>query len=164
MLLTLVQQFAHLLDRERLVLALKRFLALALVEERPGTRTFADGCRFIAFRRDACTRCRRRCDHGVVFRQLRTRRNIGGRIAGPEMSSRELARSKSVIFWKSFRDWFLRRIKTAGGRCFIEGGHAFVGELFVLRRISERRVWFQQAIHQSAFLLLSECGDDADEE
>src|SRR3954470_14808963 len=51
-LLTLVQQFPHLLDRERLVLGLERFLAFALPEERPGARGVAHCSGFGALWRD----------------------------------------------------------------------------------------------------------------
>src|SRR3954470_13319623 len=68
-LLTLVQQFAHLLDRERFVLGLQRFLAFALPEERPVAGIIAHCSGFAALRRDPGARGDgRRCDYRIGFR------------------------------------------------------------------------------------------------
>src|SRR5437879_13442143 len=52
-LLVFVQQFAHLLDRERRILMVGRFLTLALVQERAGLCIRAGGNFFVGFGRVA---------------------------------------------------------------------------------------------------------------
>src|SRR3954471_7880629 len=69
-LLTLVQQLAHLLDRERFVLGAQRFLAFALLEERPVAGVLANRCGLAALRRDTRACGRRWChDQAIVFRR-----------------------------------------------------------------------------------------------
>src|SRR5437773_3802912 len=97
MLLTLVQQFAHLFDRERLVLGRERFLALALIQKRATAGVFADGRsprRRVLGRHPSARGRGWGGDHRVVVFQLRARGNVRDRISRAKMARRKLTRSK----------------------------------------------------------------------
>ena len=114
MLLTLVQQFAHLLDGERLVLSLERLLAFASIEKWAAAGKLADRRGLVALGRDPGARGRgRRGDHRVVILQLRAGRDVRHRIARPKMARGKLTGRESALFRKSLRHGLGWRIKTA---------------------------------------------------
>src|SRR2546421_12627264 len=80
------------------------------------------------------------------------------------MAGGKLLRSESALLGESSRDRFRGRRKGARLNRLIEGCRAEVVELFVLRGIRQRGVWFQDPVDQFALLLLGGGSGDADEQ
>jgi hypothetical protein len=151
-LLVFIQQLAHLLDRERSILPVKRLLTFTLIKEGPVLRVRTAGDLFVRLRGIAGTARRaswiRRISDRLLCRNSRcaARAVEGLRI---ELLRRKVASADKTLGIRLFLD-----IKCANGCLFIYG-RAIGAKLFVLRIIPQRRVRPKEPIDEFAFLVLS---------
>src|SRR5581483_576696 len=152
-LLIFVQQFAHVFDRHRLVLALEldRLLTLASIKEGALLRKLASVRRFVCVVRRAHQsrgRCRIRAK-----RRCRSCAKRGTVARGVERFRLEFVRRVTAISAKLFRLFLLLKIKRPRVGAFVDRG-AIGDEFFLLRGILQRRVRFEQTIDQLLLLFL----------
>ena len=162
-LLVFIQQLAHLLDRERRILSVERFLTLALVQKRPvpciradgnllvGLPSVADAARILICVGES------RISHCLL-------RESDARVASAVESLRiELPRQEGIYPPKTLRIGFFLDIKRTDGGLLIDR-YSIGDEFFVLCVILQVHVRPEQAIHQLSLLVLSSYGGESSHE
>src|SRR6266436_4410908 len=153
-LLVFIQQLAHLLDRERRILSVERFLTLTLVQKRPipcireganlfvGLRCVADAARSLI------------CVSGSRISHCLLRGSVERVASAVESLRIELPRQEGIYPQKTLRIGFFLDIKRTDGGLLIDR-YSIRDEFFVLCVILQVHVRLEQAIHQLSLLFLT---------
>ena len=154
-LLVFVQQLAHLLDRERLVLSVERLLICAFVQKGPVTSICTRGDLFPGLRGVTNAAGGLICVGGLgICKCLLWRNSVGAASAAVGLRIKlrcgEIPCSRII-----FRVRFLVNVKRPDACTFVDGHRAVPGKFLVLRIVLQRHVRLEKPIDQFFFLVLS---------
>ena len=153
-LLVFVQQLPHLVDRERRVLPIERFLAFALIQKRPVLRICSAGDLFVGLGGIAGAGCRVRWISAPRTSACLPRRILERVVVAVERSGIELLRREATCSRKRFRIGFFLYVECVDARLFVYRG-AVSDEFLLLLATLQSHIRPEQAVNQLALLILT---------
>jgi hypothetical protein len=153
-LFVFIQQLTHLVDRERRILPVERFLSFALVQKRTVVCVRASGNFLARLRSIAGAGGSLICVGGLGISRWLLRRSVERAASAVERLGIELAREEVPYSPKTLRIRFFLDVKCSDS-CPLVYRSAIRNKLLILGIIVQLHVGPQQPIHQFSFLFLS---------